>query len=407
MSKKTLLNIDYALIQGTYWMFYAVAGMFVSVYMLGKGYSNTSIGLVIAVGNVVAVLVQAVLANVTDKARRLTDIAVIKILVVILFALTAAVLLIGDKSLLLTVTYTALIVVHTALHPFVNSMSFTLEESGEHVSFGIGRSMGSLSAALLGLAMGYLVTGFGVDVIPFSGLIILIMMEAVVIVAGRHHAKFRQDGRVIHGEGMDGGIETVSLTEFISGNMIFMVMSAGIVALFFGNVIVENFTIQIIESIGGDTEQLGVMIFVMAILEMPAMLLFDRIKKHFSYVFLMRVAAIFFTAKITLMYLAGSMGVMYAAQACQMLGYGLMFPAMVSFIDDIMSRGEAVRGQAVFTTAITVGNVLGCVFGGRILDLSTVGTLLLVSAVITAAGALLICVTVCKVKGKKIERDAV
>ena len=114
MSKKTLLNIDYALIQGTYWMFYAVAGMFVSVYMLGKGYSNTSIGLVIAVGNVVAVLVQAVLANVTDKARRLTDIAVIKILVVILFALTAAVLLIGDKSLLLTVTYTALIVVHTA-----------------------------------------------------------------------------------------------------------------------------------------------------------------------------------------------------------------------------------------------------------------------------------------------------
>ena len=69
------------------------------------------------------------------------------------------------------------------------------------------------------------------------------------------------------------------------------------------------------------------------------MLFFDRIKKRFSYIFLMRVAAIFFTVKITLMYLAGSMGVMYAAQACQVLGYGLMFPAMVSFIDDIMSRG--------------------------------------------------------------------
>ncbi len=186
-----------------------------------------------------------------------------------------------------------------------------------------------------------------------------------------------------------------------------MVMSVGVVALFFGNVIVENFTIQIIESIGGDTEQLGVMIFVMAILEMPAMLFFDRIKKRFSYIFLMRVAAIFFTVKITLMYLAGSMGVMYAAQACQVLGYGLMFPAMVSFIDDIMSRGEAVRGQAVFTTAITVGNVLGCIFGGRILDLSTVGTLLLISAMITAAGTILICCTVSRVKRKNIERDAV
>ena len=130
MSRKTLLNIDYALIQGTYWMFYAVAGMFVSVYMLGKGYSNTSIGLVIAVGNVVAVFVQAVLANITDKAQRLTDITVIKVLIAVLFALTVAVLLIGDKSLLLTIAYTALIVVHTALHPFVNSLSFTLEESG-------------------------------------------------------------------------------------------------------------------------------------------------------------------------------------------------------------------------------------------------------------------------------------
>ena len=407
MSRKTLLNIDYALIQGTYWMFYAVAGMFVSVYMLGKGYSNTSIGLVIAVGNVVAVFVQAVLANITDKAQRLTDITVIKVLIAVLFALTVAVLLIGDKSLLLTIVYTALIVVHTALHPFVNSLSFTLEESGEHVSFGIGRSMGSLSAALLGLAMGYLVTGFGVDVIPFSGLIILVMMEAIIIVAGRHHARFRQGGREIPGHETGGGEEAVSLTEFVSGNMVFMVMSVGVVALFFGNVIVENFTIQIIESIGGDTEQLGVMIFVMAILEMPAMLFFDRIKKRFSYIFLMRVAAIFFTVKITLMYLAGSMGVMYAAQACQVLGYGLMFPAMVSFIDDIMSRGEAVRGQAVFTTAITVGNVLGCIFGGRILDLSTVGTLLLISAMITAAGTILICCTVSRVKRKNIERDAV
>ena len=85
MSRKTLLNIDYALIQGTYWMFYAVAGMFVSVYMLGKGYSNTSIGLVIAVGNVVAGFFQAVLANITDKAQRLTDITVIQVLFAVLW----------------------------------------------------------------------------------------------------------------------------------------------------------------------------------------------------------------------------------------------------------------------------------------------------------------------------------
>ena len=404
MSRKILLNIDYSLIQGFYWMFYAVAAMFVSVYMLGKGYTNTSIGIVIAVGNILAVLMQSILANITDKAEKISDIAIIKILTAVLFLLTAAVLLTGEKSMALTVAYTALIVVHTALHPFVNAMSFTLGESGEYVSFGIGRSMGSLFAAVLGLAMGYLVTDFGVDVIPFSGLIILIVLEIVVIVAGVHYRRFTTgNGR---GEDTTDGevVEVISLGEFVSGNIVFMVLSAGIVALFFGNVIVENFTIQIIDSIGGDTEQLGVMIFVMAMLEMPAMLFFDKIKKHFSYVFLLRVAAIFFAVKITLMYLADTMTVMYMAQACQVLGYGLMFPAMVSFIDDIMTKGEAVRGQAVFTTAITVGNVLGCVFGGRILDVSTVGTLLLICSAITVAGTLLICCTVGRIKGRGASR---
>lgn len=404
MSRKILLNIDYSLIQGFYWMFYAVAAMFVSVYMLGKGYTNTSIGIVIAVGNILAVLMQSILANITDKAEKISDMAIIKILTAVLFVLTAAVLLIGEKSVALTVAYTALIVVHTALHPFVNAMSFTLGESGEYVSFGIGRSMGSLFAAVLGLAMGYLVTDFGVDVIPFSGLIILIVLEIVVIVAGVHYRRFTTGNGSGENTTAEEAVEVISLGEFVSGNIVFMVLSAGIVALFFGNVIVENFTIQIIDSIGGDTEQLGVMIFVMAILEMPAMLFFDKIKKHFSYVFLLRVAAIFFAVKITLMYLADTMTVMYMAQACQVLGYGLMFPAMVSFIDDIMTKGEAVRGQAVFTTAITVGNVLGCVFGGRILDVSTVGTLLLVCSAITVAGTLLICCTVGRIKGRGASR---
>ncbi len=415
MSKRALLNLDYALIQGMYWMFYAVAGMFVSVYMLGKGYTNTSIGMVIAIGNIMAVFFQTVIANVTDKNERIGNITVIKVMLVALFVLTAGILAIGRMSMILTVVYTALIVVHTALHPFVNALSFTLGESGEYVSFGIGRSAGSFSAAVLGLAMGYLVTDFGVDVIPFSGLVILIVMEIVVIVTGHHYRKMcgvkslrqesesNEDGGRIHGDGQICGQEQepIGFPEFIGKNFYFMILSVGVVALFFGNVVLENFTIQIVESIGGNTEQLGIVIFVMAMLEMPAMLLFDRLKARFSYVLLIRVSAVFFAIKIIMTYMAGTMEVLYVAQINQVLGYGLMFPAMVGFIDSIMSKGEAVRGQAVFTAAITVGNVLGCVFGGRILDVSTAKTLLFISSAITVTGAVIICFIVNKIKSTK------
>lgn len=409
MSRKFVLNLDYALIQGFYWMFYVVAGIFVSVYMLGKGYSNTAIGIVIAVGNIMSVLLQAVMADITDRNEKVTNITVIKVMLLVLFILTSCVLLIGHRSLILTVVYTALIVVHTGLHPFVNALSFTLGESGEYVSFGIGRSIGSLFAAVLGLVMGYLVTDFGVDVIPFSGLVTLIVMETVVFITGRHYRSICADNVDAYGKGAgpddagkDREAKAVGFAEFITGNKLFVLLSAGVVGLFFGNVILENFTIQIVESIGGDTEQMGIVIFVLSILEMPAMLFFDKLKARFSYVFLLRVAAVFFTLKIVMMYMADSMTVIYIAQINQMLGYGLMFPAMVGFIDDIMSRGEAVRGQAVYTTAITVGNVLGCIAGGRILDIYSVKTLLLISSIITIAGAAIICIIVNRIKSSDV-----
>lgn len=399
MSRKTVLNLDYALIQGTYWMFYVVAGIFVSVYMLGKGYSNTSIGVVIAVGNIMAVFMQGIIANITDRSQRVNNITVIKVMLIVLFILTAAVLAIGQKSLVLTVVYTALIVVHTALHPFVNALSFTLGESGEYVSFGIGRSIGSFSAAVLGLVMGYLATDFGVDAIPFSGILILLLMEAVMLITGRHYKSMcAVKGIETAGSEGEGQKDKIGFLEFIGRNLGFMLLSLGVVALFFGNVILENFTIQIVESIGGNTEQMGIVIFVMSILEMPAMLLFDKLKERFSYVFLLRVSAIFFAAKIVMIYMAQSMTFIYIAQLNQMLGYGLMFPAMVGFIDNIMSKGEAVRGQAMFTTAITAGNVLGCVFGGRILDVSTAKTLLLISSIITVAGTVIICTIIRRIK---------
>lgn len=399
MSRKTVLNLDYALIQGTYWMFYVVAGIFVSVYMLGKGYSNTSIGVVIAVGNIMAVFMQGIIANITDRSQRVNNITVIKVMLIVLFILTAAVLAIGQKSLVLTVVYTALIVVHTALHPFVNALSFTLGESGEYVSFGIGRSIGSFSAAVLGLVMGYLATDFGVDAIPFSGILILLLMEAVMLITGRHYKSMcAVKGIETAGSEGEGQEDKIGFLEFIGRNLGFMLLSLGVVALFFGNVILENFTIQIVESIGGNTEQMGIVIFVMSILEMPAMLLFDKLKERFSYVFLLRVSAIFFAAKIVMIYMAESMTFIYIAQLNQMLGYGLMFPAMVGFIDNIMSKGEAVRGQAMFTTAITAGNVLGCVFGGRILDVSTAKTLLLISSIITVAGTVIICTIIRRIK---------
>ena len=95
---KRLLNIDFALVQAIYWMLYTVAGSFVSVLLLEKDYTNASIGTIIAVGSVLAILLQTVITHVTDRSSRLDSIGMIKILTLLLAAGVFAVLLIGEKS---------------------------------------------------------------------------------------------------------------------------------------------------------------------------------------------------------------------------------------------------------------------------------------------------------------------
>ena len=59
----------------------------------------------------------------------------------------------------------------------------------------------------------------------------------------------------------------------------------------------------------------------------------------------------------------------------------------MQFINEIMDRGEAVRGQAVYTTAITIGGVFANILGGILLDASGPKLMLLISVILTAIGA--------------------
>ncbi len=409
---KRLLNIDYALIQAFFWMLYCPAGVFVSAILLEKEYSNFSIGVIIAVGSLLAILMETIIAHITDRVSSLTDIKMIKILIFALILAVLLVLFIGEKSIALTIAYIGLVVIHTTMHPFVNALSFTLEETGYQVSYGAGRSMGSLAAGLMCFAMGYFIAWFNSDVVLYAALFLLVLMALVIFRTDYHYKNAMVSSEIqmkaISKERTNDPAEEVQIgmPEFIRRNKIFVVMSVGIIGLFFGNVIVENFALQIVQSIGGSTENMGIIIFLLSIFEMPTMLGFNKLKNHFSYAFLLRVSAVFFSLKIVIMYFAGTMMTFYLAQLCQVLGYGLLFPAIVSFTDHIMEKGEALRGQAIFTVALTLGNVIGSVVGGVILDLYTAHILLMAGSIVSAAGTILIVALVHRVEIENARRKS-
>ena len=99
--------------------------------------------------------------------------------------------------------------------------------------------------------------------------------------------------------------------------------------------------------------------------------------------------------------LAQSVLMVFAAQFFQLLSFGLFLPAMVVFIDELMERGEAVKGQALYTIVITVSTVFASLTGGFLLDLGGSKALLLAASLVTAAGTLLFILVIGRLKPHK------
>lgn len=400
-----LINFEYASIQGTYWMFYGISSSFASVFLLACDYSNAEIGIILAVANILACILQPVIADIGDKVRRVSIIEISQLLTVVLMIFTVGLFFFMQKSLALSATFVMLMVWHTVLQPLFNSMTFKLEECGIKMNFGIARSVGSLAYSVLVAILGFLVEKFGIVVLPVSGEVILVMLLLSLIMIGRHYKKAlgQSDNAVSHDQSitLNDDYEAIGLVQFIKNNKMFLAVNLGVIGLYFSNSILNSYMIQIVTFVGGSSDDMGTILAYMAVLEIPAMVCFNKLRKRFSCETMLKAASVGFTLKILLCWLADSVAMIFAAQTFQLVAFGLFLTAMVHFIDEIMEKGEAVKGQALFTTMVTVTTVFSSILGGIILDASDARMLTFIATVATAIGSLIIFMTVGRVKKSK------
>lgn len=400
---KFRLNFSYGCVHGTYWMIYGIVSSFASVFLLGRGYLNTEIGVILAVANVVAVVIQPLAADLADRSKRVSTIGISQIMTIMMMVMTVGLFALRGKSTALSVIFILLIAWHTAVQPLINSLSFKLSDSGVHINFGMARSVGSLSYSVLCAVLGVLVERLGIEVLPISAEIVMAMMAVSLLLTKRQYDKTK----VQYKENETGSAETavsketaseINLLEFIRRNKIFFIANIGVIGLYFSNSVMNNYLMQIVTEVGGNSADMGRILSLMAFLEIPTLVFFDKLRKKFTCQFMLKIAAIGFTIKILMCHIAATVVMILAAQVFQLIAFGLFLPAMVHFIDEIMSEGEAVKGQSVFTMMVTITTMLSSLIGGAILDISGAKMLTLVSLVATAAGAVIIIATVDRIK---------
>jgi len=396
------LNVSYACIQATYWMVYAVVGSFASVFLLARGYSNSEIGVILAVANVVAVVLQPIIADFADRSKKLSLVGLIQLMAIVMMLFMVGLFIFQRKSIALSVIFLMLLAWHTSLQPLINSLNFKLEESGAKINFGVCRSMGSLAYSILCAVMGTLVETYTVGIMPLSGCVVIAMLLVSLLMTKKYYNQVKLGGSESSGEKqvirVEEEVEEINLLDFLKRNKVFLILNIGVLGIFFSNQVLNNYMIQIVSNVGGDSEDMGRILSIMAFLEIPLMVCAGALRKKFSCELMLKVASVGFTAKIAIHYIATSVGMIYFAQLFQLISFGLFLPVMVMFIDEVMSKGEAVKGQAFFTMMTTVASIIGSLIGGVILDISGAKMLTLIATIFTAVGTAILIATIDKVK---------
>jgi len=400
---KKLLNLYYGAIQGTYWMYFGAIMSFASVFLLGKNYTNSEIGIILAAANVLAVIIQPLLADCADRARRMTMIDMTAIITAGLLIATASFFLFTTKTLMLSILFILIAAMLTSLQPLINSLAFDLSRSGCVINFGVTRSGGSVAYAVLCAILGSLVVRFGIHAIPAAGILTLLLMLLSLVLTDRLFKKavsLKTGGPDT--ETVTHDCEVIGLKAFLFRNKLFIVFSVGVMLVFFQNSVLNTYLMQIIMEVGGTSSQMGRLLSFMALLELPGLIFFSRLRKTFSCQFMLKVSSVAFVIKIFLTYLAPSVAFIYVAFLFQLVSFPIFLSASVYLVDEVMEKGEAVKGQSFITGMITLSYVFASLLGGVVLDVSGASLLLLISTVLCAAGTLAVIAVVGRIRPKRM-----
>lgn len=387
MRRLLSLDIKYSLTQALYFGSFCALMGYASVFLLGKGFSNSVIGVVLALISMIAVFTQPMVASFADKNQHIELRKIIAFILMIAIVLSVLIYFLKTPTILLLCVFVGISTFMMTIQPLLNSMAFLFEKYGIEVNFGLARGIGSAAYALVSFALGYLVEDFGSSQIPLVYISLNILMLVVVytyVIPESEKTEIKQD------EVKDEEEKQLSFIEFLKKYKKFMAFVGGVVLVFFTHTIINNFFIQVITPIHGTESQMGTAIFLAAILELPAMGLFNVIRSKINCTTLIKISVILFAVKHGLTYLAPNMTMIYIAQALQIGSYAIFIPASVYYVNQVISKSDSIKGQSMVTMAITASGIIANLMGGILLDAIGVQSVLLIGIGVSIVGAVIV-----------------
>ena len=379
------LMIQYCILQGSYWASFCVIYAFATVFLLSRGFESSMIGVIIAAGNILGVILQPMVASIADRSEKISLHKLTAMLSIIMILLLVLLYFVPNGLLAVAVLFLLTDTFLQVIQPLINSVSVYYVNQGVSVDFGAARGIGSLSYAAASYILGIVVEKFGTRSILMAGILVALVLLVTILSMPVLSSSAASRLGEKEPEQNDAG-----LIVFAGRYKNFMLTLAGITLLFTFHNMNNAYLIKVIENVGGTSADMGRMLSIAAVTELPVMFLFSRISKHFKSSTLLMVSSAFFAIRAAGFMLAGNVMTMYLAAMLQIGSFALYIPSSVYYVNETMLDQDKFKGQAVMTATNTLGGVFGSLFGGFLIDNAGVGAMNTVCFAMAAAGAVLV-----------------
>lgn len=381
MKQKNNLTMPYSTLHFLYQIVSVCIIGYSSYYLLGCGFKNTEIGILIAVSNVIAVILQPVIGSYADKP---TSPSLKKIMLILFgaYAIAAIGLYILNGSILwlVSIIFGFCSMMFQILLPCLNSLGTESLNQGRSISLGVARGMGSLSYAITSYILGIVVIPMGITIVPMIASVTLIIISIAIAMFPFEKVKRAEKEQEIEGK---GGFS------FFKKYKSFTWVLTGCVCFYINHTLLNNFVFQIVQSKQGTTAQMGTATAIAAMLELPIMFGFHFLLKKISAGKWIVISGLFYTIKAIGSLLVPNMFGFYFVQVFQMFSWATITVAAVYYVNAVMKPEDTIKGQSYMGMTFTLGTILGSVFGGVLLDYTSVNAMLMVAAIISGIGTII------------------
>lgn len=382
--KKTL-TFRYTCHQMAYWATAAGIMSFATAFLLDKGFPASQVGVLLASGNLLSCGLQPVLA---DRADRIGG-NILKWLTAGLTALCGAcftaIQLLPLTRIAFGLLYLLGIFTFDAMMPLMNAISVSYNSKGYTVNYGVGRGLGSLAYSMAALGIGKVMALLGADWMIWIALGLLSINLAVTLA----YPDVGTEKRSVEKEH-----DCCSIPVFFRRYKWYCLSLLGVMLLGMFHAMTENYLIEIVTPLGGDSGSVGIALFIATAIETVVIVNFDWVRRHISDHWLMKIAGLSFLLKAVLYLLVPNLTWLYGIHLLQATSYSFLSPTQMYYANEKIAPADMVKGQAFITASYTLGCAAGNFTGGQLLSLFDIRTLLLTGIAIAAAGTAILFLTV-------------